>query len=95
MCEGLEDAVGCRCRGLVFDDCPVDGLYVGGIVGEDGDVRGKFCDGLVRGVVFLVDFNNGCSGSGHASVAKRKEWIEIFHHFLGFLYVWGFWSRFF
>ena len=41
--EFSEDAAGCRGRGLILDDCFIDGLNVGGIVGgEDGDVGGEF-----------------------------------------------------
>ena len=84
--ELLEDAAGCRGRGLVFDDRLVDGLDVGGIVGgEDGDVGRKLCEDLVGGAVFLVDFDDGGSGSGHASVANRMERMEILHRFFGFL----------
>ena len=94
--ELSEDAAGCRGCGLVFDDHLVDGLDVGGIVGgEDGDVGRKFCEDLVWGAVFLVDFDDGGSGSGHASVAKRMERIEVFRRFFRFLYVWGSWSGFF
>ena len=94
--EFLEDAVGCRGRGLVFDDCFINGLNVGGIVGgEDGNVGREFHEDLVGGAVFLVDFDDGGSGSGHASVAKRIERIEIFCRFFRFLYVWGSWSGFF
>ena len=94
--ELSEDAAGCRCRGLIFDDRLVDGLDVGGIVrGEDGDVGRKFCEDLVWRAVFLVDFDDGGSGSGHASVAKRMERMEVFHRFFGSLYVWGSWSGFF
>ena len=95
MCDGLKDAAGCGGRGLVFNYHLVDGLDVGGIIGEDGDVGGKFCDDLVQGVVFLVNFNDGGNGSGHASVAMRKEWIETLHRYLGLLCVWGSWSGFF
>ena len=84
MHEGLKDAAGHRGRGLVFDDHLVNGLNVGGVVGEDGDVGGKFCDDLVWGTVFLVNFDDEGNGSGHASVARKKEWIETFHYFLGF-----------
>ena len=95
-CEFSEDAAGCRGCGLVFNDCLVDGLDVRGIVGgEDGEVGRKFGKGLVWGAVFLVDFDDGGSGSGHASVAKRMEWIETFRRFFGFLYIWGSWSGFF
>ena len=88
--EFPEDAAGCGGRGLVFDDRLVDGLDVGGIVGgEDGDVGRKFGEDLVWGAVFLVDFDDGGSGSGHASVAKRMERIEVLRRFFGFLYVWG------
>ena len=94
--ELSEDAAGCRGRGLVLDDCLVDGLDVGGVVGgEDGDVGGEFCEDLVWGAVSLVDFDDGGSGSGHANVAERMEWIEVFCRFFGFLYVWGSWSGFF
>ena len=94
--ELSEDAASCRCRGLVFDDCLVDGLDVGGIVGgEDGDVGRKFGEDLVWGVAFLVDFDDGGGRSGHASVARRIERIEVFCRFFGFLYVWGSWSGFF
>ena len=59
----------------------------GVVGGEDGDVRREFLKDLVWGVTFLVDFDDGCSGSGHASVARRVERIEIFRRFLGFLCV--------
>ena len=94
--ELSEDAAGCGGRGLVFDDRVVDCLDVGGIVGgEDGDVGRKFREDLVWGVISLVDFDDGGSGSGHASVAKRMERIEVFRRFFGFLYIWGSWSGFF
>ena len=93
--EFWEDAAGCRGRGLIFDDCFIDGLNVGGIIeGEDGDVGGEFGKDLVGGPVFLVDFDDGGSGSGHASVARSVERIEIFRRFLGFLCVRGSWSGF-
>ena len=94
--ELSEDAAGCRGRGLVFNDRLVDGLDVRGIVGgKDGEVRRKFREDLVWGAVFLVDFDDGGSGSGHANVAKRMERIEIFRRLFRFLYVWGSWSGFF
>ena len=93
--EPSEDAAGCRGRRLVFDDRLVDGLDMRGIVGgEDGDVGRKLCEDLVWGAVFLVDFNDGGDGSGHASVAKRMERIETFRCLLGFLCVRGSWSGF-
>ena len=80
---------------MVFDDGLIDGLDVGGIVGgEDGEVCGEFLECLVWRGGLLVDFNDGGSGSGHASVARRMERIEIFRRLLGFLCVRGSWSRF-
>ena len=95
MGEFPEDASGCGGRRLVFDDGLIDGLDVGGIVGgEDGEVCREFVEDLVGRGGLLVDFDDGGSGSGHASVAKRMERIEIFCRFLGLLCVRGSWSRF-
>ena len=81
---------------LVFNDGLIDRLDMRRVVGgEDGDVRGELFEDLVWGVVFLVDFDDGGGGSGHASVARRVERIDIFHRFLGFLCVRGSWSGFF
>ena len=94
--ELSENAAGCRGRGLILDNCLVNSLNVGGVVGgEDGDVGREFGEDLVEGAVFLVDFDDGGSGSGHASAARSVEWIEIFRRFLGFLCVRGSWSGFF
>ena len=90
MCEFLEDVASSGGHGLVFDNPFVDHLNVRGVIrGEDGGVGGELCKDLVWGVVFLVDFDDGGSGSGHASAARRKEQIETFCHFLGFLCAWG------
>ena len=79
MREFLEDVVGCGGCGLVLNDRLVDCLNVGRIVGgEDSDIGGEFCNGLVWGVVLLVNFDDGGGGSGHANVAKRKEQMETF-----------------